>query len=94
MTNERRRTTTQREHRRLTRFETINVGQEFYHGATLYVKKSLSSATTAVTGRLQRFTPSTRVLPKAAPRRAELSARQLAADAYHRFVEACDSLRV
>lgn len=80
---------------RLARFDSIAVGHEFYHGATLFVKKSMSSATTAVTGRLQRFTPSTMVRPATTPTtRRELSARQMAADAYHRFVEACDQLHV
>lgn len=78
--------------RKLDRFDRLDVGHEFYHGATLFVKKSMSSATTSVTGRLQRFTPSTMVRPATHPRATELSARQLAADAYHRFVEACDQL--
>jgi hypothetical protein len=80
--------------RRLARFDALDVGHEFYHGATLFVKKSMSSATTSVTGRLQRFTPSAMVRPATHPDRAELSARQPAADAYHRFVEACDQLHV
>jgi hypothetical protein len=93
-TNERRKAMTSTNGRRLARFDTMDVAQEFYHGATLFVKKSMSSATTAVTGRLQRFTPSTMVRPATRPHAAELSARQLAADAYRRFVEACDHLHV
>lgn len=80
--------------RRLTRFDGVGVGQEFYHGATLFVKKSMSSATTAVTRRLQRFTPSTQVRSITSHSAKDLSARQMAADAYHRFVEACDQLHV
>jgi hypothetical protein len=99
--NARRKTTRSNERRsigtmrRLNRFDELEVGHEFYHRAALFVKKSMSSATTAVTGRLQRFTPSTMVRPATHPRAAaEVSARQLAADAYHRFVEACDQLHV